>query len=218
MTDRTSSSMRHFAGYGRYTHGGSRFALLGGGSGLKNETLRSVMDGISSSMAQASYDGSTMFSRAEYGYTFSLGKTVSVEPQAGFQYARVTIDGFTEEGAGVLNLVTPERNLKSQRSTLGGRAIKTFERASAADTRIELRAAWAHEFSPLGSVRIRFLGDDAGNNFDLASPARIENSAIVGATFAGELFKRVRFLTSVDGNVGSAVKLWTASVGIRAVW
>ena len=67
-------------------------------------------------------------------------------------------------------------------------------------------------------MRIRFLGDDADNNFGLASPARIENSAIVGATFAGELFKRVRFLTSVDGNVGSAVKLWTASVGIRAVW
>ena len=33
---------------------------------------------------------------------------------------------------------------------------------------------------------MQFLGDTADNAFDLASPARIENSAILGATFAGE--------------------------------
>ena len=81
-----------------------------------------------------------------------------------------------------------------------------------------MRAAWAHEFNPLASVRMRFLGDTADNDFDLASPARIQNSAILGATFAGEAFRHVKFLTSVNGDVSSAIKLWTASVGVRAAW
>jgi outer membrane autotransporter protein len=141
-----------------------------------------------------------------------------VEPQAGFQSARVAIDGFTEDGAGVLNLMAPDRRVWSQRSILGGRAVKTFGRASGAGTSVEVRAAWAHEFNPLGSVRMRFLGDTAGNDFDLSSPARLQNSAILGATLAGDAFRHLKFLTSVDGDVSGAIKLWTASVGVRAEW
>ena len=182
---------------------------------MKNGTARSVTDGFVFSSANASYDGDTLFSRIEFGQTFSLGGGVSVEPQAGFQYARVTVDGFTEDGAGVLNLVGPNRRATSQRSILGGRTVKAF---SAADTRVELRAAWAHEFNPLGSMRMRFVGDTAGNDFELTSPVRIDDTAIVGATVAGQAFRHLRFLTSVDGNVGGALKLWTASFGVRAEW
>jgi uncharacterized protein with beta-barrel porin domain len=218
VVDRTSSQMRHVGGYARYARGASRVTALGGGSRVENETARSVSDGLAFGAAHARYDAGTLFSRVEYGHSFPLGGGVTLEPQAGFQYARVNIDGFTEDGAGVLSLVSASRRLSSERSFLGGRAVKTFGRADAADTRVELRAAWAHEFNPVGSARMRFLGDTAGNEFDLTSPARFENSAVVGATFAAKAFRRVRFLTSVDGDFGGAVRLWTASVGLRAEW
>ncbi len=136
----------------------------------------------------------------------------------GFQYARVTVDGFTEEGAGVLNLLAPARRLTSQRSIVGARAVKTFTRANAADTTIEVRSACAHEFKPLRSMRMQFLGDTAGNPFDLTSPARLHNSAILGGSLVAKAFRHVKFQTGVDSDLSGQVKLWTASVGLRAEW
>jgi autotransporter-associated beta strand protein len=218
VSDRSSSRMRHVGVYGRYAQAGSRLSVLGGVSSVANDTARLVSDGVGSSTARATYDGNSLFSRLEYGYTFSLGSNMRVEPQLGFQTARATIDGFTEAGAGVLNLVAPNRRVASQRSFLGGRAVKTFTRSNATDTRLEVRAAWAHEFNPLGGVSMRFLGDTAGNEFDLEAPARFQNGAVMGATFAGEAFRHIKFLTSVDGTFSGAVTLWTASVGIRGEW
>jgi fibronectin-binding autotransporter adhesin len=184
---------------------------------VRNETSRSVTDGIALSGARAAYDGSNLFSRIDYGRTFSISKTVSVEPEAGFQYVRVKVDAFTEQGAGVLNLMAPARRLSSQRSILGARTDKTFGPASA-DTTLELRAAWAHEFSPIGTVRMRFAGDTADNAFDLTSPARMHNSAVLGASLVGKAFKRLKFLTSIDGDLSGPIKIWTASAGLRAAW
>ncbi len=218
VSDLTSSRMRHFGAYGRYVRAGSRLSVMGGLSTIKNDSARLVSDGIGASTARAAYDGRSPFTRLEYGYTFSLGGNVNVEPQVGWQAGWTTIDGFTEEGAGVLNLEVPDRRVRSQRSFVGGRAVKTFGRANGADTQLEVRGAWAHEFNPFGSVRVRFLGDTAGNNFNLEAPARFENGAVMGATFAGQAFRNVKFLTSVDGTFSGAVRLWTASVGIRGEW
>jgi uncharacterized protein with beta-barrel porin domain len=80
------------------------------------------------------------------------------------------------------------------------------------------RAAWAHEFSPLGSIRMQFVGDTANNTFEVVSPARLHDSAVIGASASGKAFKRVKFVTSVDGDVSKAVKVWTANVGLRAEW
>jgi hypothetical protein len=216
--DLTSSRMRHLGAYGRYARAGSRLSLLGGVTTVKNDSARLVSDGVSFSSARAAYEGSTPFTRVEYGYTFSLGGNLSLEPQAGLQAGWATIDGFTEEGAGVLNLVVRDRRVGSQRSFLGGRAVRTFNRSNAADTQLEVRAAWTHEFNPLGAVRVRFLGDGAGNGFDLKAPAQFANGAVVGATFAGQAFTKIKFLTSVDGTFSGAVRFWTASVGIRGEW
>jgi outer membrane autotransporter protein len=193
-------------------------SVIGGGSHVESKTARFITDGFALSSANAHYDGGTLFSRVEYGHSFPVGASVSLEPQAGFQYARLSMDGFAEEGAGVLGLAAADRHVSSERSTLGGRVVKSFARADVEAARMELRAAWAHEFNPLGSVNMRFLGDSAGNEFALASPARIENSAIIGATLAGTAFRQVKFLTSVDGDLSHAIKVWTASIGLRAEW
>jgi outer membrane autotransporter protein len=147
-------------------------------------------------------------------YTFWSGKSFQVEPRVGFQYIRVDFDGFTEEGARVLNLETSARSVSSQRSILGARAARMV----ASSTTVEMRAAWAHEFSPLGSMRMRLVGDTGDNAFDVTSPAQIHNSAVVGGSLVGKAFKRVKFVTSVDGDLSSVIKLWNASIGLRAEW
>jgi outer membrane autotransporter protein len=218
VSDQTTSRILQIGFYGRYKHQASHLAVIGGASGLTNKTTRSVIDGFTSSTTHAAYDGGNLFSRIEYGFAFQLGKTVSVEPQMGFQYSRVTFDGFTEDGAGVLNLVAPVRRQSSQRSITGGKAVKTFRRATGAGVAVEARAAWAHEFTPLDSVRMRFLGDTAANGFDLASPARVHNSAVLGASLVGDAFKHIKLFSNVDGDVSGPIKLWTVGVGLRAGW
>jgi autotransporter-associated beta strand protein len=214
VDDRSTSSLLQGALYGRYTHGASRLAIVAGGGRVTNDTTRQVTDGFGAWGAHSTYDGSNLFGRIEFGRTLPIGPTFSVEPQAGFQYVRVSVDGFTEDGADALNLMAPGRHLSSQRALFGARAVKTF----GAETTLDVRAAWAHEFSPFGSMRVRFLGDNAANAFDITSPARIHNSAIVGGTVTGRLFRGVRFLASAGGDLSGAIKLWTASVGLRAQW
>ena len=108
--------------------------------------------------------------------------------------------------------------MESLSSILGGRATKAFHKGRGSETTLDLRAAWAHEFNPVGDMTMRLAGDNANNPFAVTSPARLGDSAIVGASFAGTAFKRVKFLTSVDADLSSPIKLWTASVGLRAGW
>ena len=219
LNDHTSSQMQHVGGYGRYARNASRLSVMGGGTPLKRKyrPLRDQWAGLLLG-ARTLRRWHSVHSRRVRLRVRPRRAINFLEPQGGFQYLRLSIDGFTEGGAGVLNLVAPDRRASSKRSTLGGRAVKTFGRANAEATRLEVRAAWAHEFTPLSSVRMQFLGDTADNAFDLASPARIENSAILGATFFGLAFCLVRSKKILSGDLGRAIKLWTANIGLRADW
>src|SRR5690606_20313102 len=172
MSDRTSSRMRNFGLYGRYARGASRLSLLGGVSTVENTTFRTVTDGVSTAAAHAAYDAQSIFSRIAYGHAIGFRGHVTLEPQAGFQYARLSMDGLAEEGAGVLSLIAPERRTVSKRSTLGGRVVKSFGASPDTGTRVEIRGAWAHEFDGLSTTRMRFAGDTASNPFDLSSPSQ----------------------------------------------
>jgi hypothetical protein len=215
VSDESVSQGRHAALYAQYADGPSRLTFVGGVSRTKNTTSRPVTDGAGAWTAGARYDDRTEFARVQYGRTFALPGRLSVEPQAGLQYAELTVDGFTEQGADVLSLVAPERTVSSTRSFLGGRLVKTFGRSAA---RLEARAAWAHDFNTVESVSMRFLGDTADNAFGLASGVQLRNSAVVGGTVMGRVFRHLTLLGSVDGIAGGPVRLFTASVGLRADW
>jgi outer membrane autotransporter protein len=218
VSDQATSRMVHAGAYGRYRHDTWQLAGIVGGSSATNDTARLVTDGLARFDAQAHYGGSDFFSRIQYGHTLAIGRAVRVEPEIGFQYVRARVDGFTEQGADVLSLVVPGRRVSSERSIIGARADRRFGSPTGFDTTLEVRAGWAHEFNPFGAVQMQFLGDTANNAFSLTSPARMHNSAVLGASVGGNVFRRVRFVTSIDGDLSGAIKLWTASAGLRAAW
>jgi outer membrane autotransporter protein len=183
-----------------------------------NNTVRGVTDGVTFSKAKAAYGGYGIFSRIEYGRLFEAGKSVVVEPQVGVQFTRTSLEGFTEDGAGILNLVMPDRRLASQRTRLGVRATTTLPFASALTLMVEGRAAWAHEFSPPGSVTVRFAGDTATRGFDLEAPEWARNSALIGASLVGSRGRRLQFFVNVGGEINRTVTGWTGDGGVRAGW
>ena len=65
---------------------------------------------------------------------------------------------------------------------------------------------------------MQFLGDTADNAFDLASPARIENSAILGATFAGEGVPPRQVPDQRQWRSEQRDQTVDGSIGFRAEW
>lgn len=77
--------------------------------------------GLVNEDAQGDTGGLTLSGGLSGGYDFLLGG-LTLSPNLGFFYVEATIDGFTESGAGGLNLIYDEQNFKSLTANAGFRA------------------------------------------------------------------------------------------------
>jgi outer membrane autotransporter protein len=75
--------------------------------------------------ADGSTEGDTLSAGLFGGYDFLI-KGVTISPNLGFFYVDAKIDGFTEAGAGGLNLMYEEQNFKSLTSNVGLRINATW--------------------------------------------------------------------------------------------
>jgi outer membrane autotransporter protein len=214
----TTSRLLHVGFYGNYNRSNSRVGAMVGLGNWNNNSSRDVTDGVTFSKAKAEYGGYGIFSHLEYGRLFEVGKSVIVEPQVGLQLTRASLDGFTEDGAGALNLMVPDRRMVSKKTRLGVRATSALPFGSALHLMVEGRAAWAHELNPLGGVTVRFAGDTATGGFDLQAPELARNSALVGASLVGSSSRRLQFFASVGSEINRTVSGWTGDAGVRAGW
>lgn len=92
-------------------------------SGYDAERNITYVDGTGLVTADAAgdTDGLTLSGGLSGGYDFLLGG-LTISPTLGFFYIDTTIDGFTEEGAGGLNLIYDEQTFESLTGNLGLRA------------------------------------------------------------------------------------------------
>jgi outer membrane autotransporter protein len=216
--DRTTARMMQFGVYGRmkkqrsYFDGGINFGTQ------RSRVSRAVItNGLSASTASSNYDGNTITSELEYGYSLDLGRGFTIVPRAGAQYGRLSLDGTTEEGASFLSLVVPARFVTSARSLAGVSVAKSFDRSGTAFT-IEGRTTWSHEFNPVAELRMRFVGDSWTDGFDLAAPRQLGNSTLAGATVAGGLTRSLRVFAAVDSEMTRVFTSWSGNVGLVKSW
>ena len=81
----------------------------------------------------------------------------------------------------------------------------------------EGRASWAHEFSPLADMRMRFAGDSTSDGFNVAAPDQLRNSAVIGFSIAGNA-RRLRLFANVDAEISGPATGWSGSVGLNRSW
>jgi len=74
-------------------------------------------------------------------------ESFSYGPILSFDYVTGSIDGYTETGGGIGNLVVPEQDFDSAITRLGGVANFYYDTKLGSVTS-QLRASWAHEYSP----------------------------------------------------------------------
>jgi outer membrane autotransporter protein len=215
--DRTRAHLLQLGAYSRYVKNGSRLDGTIGFGGQSSKTTRLINDGVIAPTASARYDGRAFVSQVEYGHTIGLRNGFAIEPQAGFQYGRLSLDGVTEDGAGVLGLIVPDRVATTRRSLAGARIGRTFDNQTL-PLMVEGRASWAHEFSLLRDVHMRFIGDATTNGFDLAAPNQLRDSAVVGFSIAGNRSKGLRVFANVDAEISGPMTGWSGNVGINKIW
>jgi outer membrane lipase/esterase len=82
---------------------------------------RNVQLGLVTRTASSSVDGSNSSGSVTAGYDFKFGK-LSVGPFANFTAQNVTVNGFTEDGAGTANLKIGQQKRSSRVTSFGARA------------------------------------------------------------------------------------------------
>jgi len=105
---------------------------------------RNVVVGSLQNTAHSDHDGNAFAASLEGGYNFDLGKLL-VQPIAALQYINLEEDGFTETGAGSVNLIIDDRSTESLTSDLGLRFAKVFP-TDFGSLIPELRVTWKHDF------------------------------------------------------------------------
>ena len=95
-------------------------------------------------MATADFGGTTFSGLLGTGTRLDAGRW-GLEPFGTIRYSRLNEDGFTEEGAGGVNLIAQNRTADWLGSELGLRVTTTFLKERSAWLP-EFRLAWDHDF------------------------------------------------------------------------
>ena len=136
----------------------------------------------------------------------------TLQPLAGLSFSRNKADGFTETGAGALNLQVAGQTINSSRSMLGAKA--SFD---AGRIRIEPRVIWAHEFGDLNApLTAQFQGAATAAPFQVSGTALKRDTLILGLGASGSLSKGMDLFADVQAEHNSAQRKLALLVGLRS--
>jgi outer membrane autotransporter protein len=157
------SSRANGGNFGSYmTHSVDHgYSILMGGLQFDGyDSERTIQIGGLTETAQGKSDGWQGFTYGEQGLNLGLGRGMNLQPFTALQYVYARQNGFSETGAGALNLDVSGIDTHSLRSLLGSRL--QFRSASTDRGWLltpEARAIWMHEFLDTTSiVNAQFAG------------------------------------------------------------
>ena len=180
--DRTTIDAGRVSLYGVAGLGNGFFldgAVTGGYTGydIKRPIQFSTIDRV----ALGRTDGNDLSAAIQFGKDFHAGNW-TLTPKAGFQYARVHINGLNETNAGALNLALNGYGVQSMRGTLGGTIAYQAKLSEKVTLMPYLNASWQHEFeSPAETVRAALPAD--GGSFRYHGGSLADDRIQAGAGF-----------------------------------
>ena len=205
-----------FAVYADYTIGpvyldGTVGAAYGDGTTRRNVSLPGRAGTAAGHVTDTQLMGSL-----EAGYGLKLGQ-VTATPFAGLALGSVDQDGFTETGAGVLDLHVAKQSQSSVKSTVGARLSTDLALGSALVT-TDLSVGWAHEFAPLGrGTNASFVGAPAAG-FQVTGVKVPGDSALIGFGLATAVFANTSIYVHYDGDLASGASSNAITAGFRFSW
>ncbi len=120
------------AAFGRGDFGGNgSFEAIAGYQSLSFDSTRTISAAGVSETAVGSTDGSVIFAALSGDYMVNRGR-LAFGPTGSFEYYNVSVDGFTETGAGAYNIQVGEQDTSLAVARLGVRAEGQFDTSAGA--------------------------------------------------------------------------------------
>jgi outer membrane autotransporter protein len=204
------SAIAVYGGYAAGPWSVSASASMGWG---KNHLDRNIAVGGLNRVASSDFDSNTLSAYGEASYSIQMDGW-ALQPLAGLSLSRNKADGFTETGAGALNLQVAGQTTNSSRSMLGAKAS-----LAAGRIRIEPRVIWAHEFGDLNTpMMAQFQGAATASPFQISGAALKRDTLILGLGATGSIAKGMDVFADVQAEHNAAQRSLAVLVGLRSRW
>lgn len=162
--------------------------------------------------------GNQIMAEVEAGHDLQAGGGAIVTPFIGLQTTVLWQSGYTEDGAGVLNMAMGATRTPSLRTVLGADMRRSFDLGPKAGLDLTARLGWAHELrqgSP--AVDLAFAAQPVAA-FRLDGVRRQRDSALIGLGLGTALSEGLSGFLRYDGDLGRKDQTSTISAGLRLGW
>ncbi|WP_411882996.1 autotransporter domain-containing protein [Polaromonas sp. YR568] len=211
--DQGRSRSGALAMYAGYTDGAWRVNGLVSLAFHSNHMDRGIAFGPIARIASSDFNGSTASAYGEVSYDIEMpGWTL--QPMAALSLSRNRTDGFTEQGAGALNLVVSAQNVRSAKSLLGLKA--GFE---VGGLRVEPRLVWMHEFGNYNApMTAQLQGAGAPYPFQVSGVALNANTLVAGVGVSGRIHDTLDLFADLQAEHNARQRNLALLMGVRGKW
>jgi subtilase-type serine protease len=203
----------HLGAYAGREIGAWRLSTGAAYSWHRADVKRDLQYGNVSGKQKAKVDAATTQVFGEAAYRLHL-QPLALEPFANLAYVHLDTEGLTEKGdAAALKSSGDQRD--AVLSTLGVRAIKTFNLSTQQSLDVSAHVGWQHSLSDIDSEQhLRFAS--GGTPYAVESSALVRDAALVGVQASLALSKDVRVNLDYNGQLANREKLH--GVGLSLNW
>ncbi|MBB6249715.1 autotransporter outer membrane beta-barrel domain-containing protein [Nitrospirillum iridis] len=216
----TSGGSNETSSYGLSAYGNADLGdglFVAGNAGYtydRYDTARTMGFGGLSRTAFGHTTGDELGAGVTAGYRMRVSN-LTLEPQAGIQWLRVGRDGFTETGAGALNLVLQDLDATALQSSVGARASGSWKTDGGTVITPTVRASWLHDF------RDRALTSQAafaGTTFAVTGPDTGANALGIGGGLTLQQSDNLNLYANYDGTLRRHETDHVFTAGLRLSW
>lgn len=203
----------HLGAYAGHDIGAWRLSTGAAYSWHRADVKRDLQYGEVSAKQKAKVDAATTQVFAEAAYRLHL-QPLALEPFANLAYVHLDTEGFTEKGDAAALKSSGDQG-DAVLSTLGVRAIKTFNLSAAQSLDVSGHLGWQHSLSDIDAEQhLRFAS--AGTPYSVESSARVRDAAMVGVQASLALSRDVRVNLDYNGQLANREKLH--GIGLSLNW
>lgn len=214
--DSGRSRDRAIAAYASYKQGPWNFNGSANFAFNSSNMERQIVVGALTRTATSAFDGNTASVYGEATYDVHL-QDWTLQPLAALSLSRSKTDGFTEQGAGALNLQVAGQTTNSVKTLFGAKA--QFE---VGQVKLEPRLAWGHEFGDANAPMTMQFAGSAAPSFLISGVKLPRDSVIAGLGISSNISKNsngnLSLFADLQGEYNSKQSNVALLVGIRSRW
>ena len=207
--------------YASFTQGAFYLdGLAGYGYNDNQMTRQIVLPNLAARLAQGRTGANQLLGQLEAGYRVGIHEqtAASVTPFARFQGSTNSQFGFTESGAGSLNLNVAPQTTGSARSTLGAEFAGAFGPDGREKLAVQIRLGWAHEYADTTRPVTASFAGAPGANFTVFGAAPQRDGAAFSLAANTVVAPGTSLYVRYDGETGSGITNHVLNGGLRLTW